>query len=203
MSEALVEGTLTSYLPPHVLRRLTSGAPAPAPHAERFEAAVLLADIRGFTRMTELMASRGPDGVEMFTDAMNRYFGGMINHVVEHGGEVVSFAGDALLAVWPVGEGTPTAALDAAAGCALVLATRDAAVAPGVDARLRVRLAVATGEVAGLEVGRPSRQIYCALMGAPIDRVSEAIDAADAGEVATDAAGWELLRDHAEGRRRR
>ena len=101
MTEALVERSLTSYLPPHVLRRLTSPAPAPAPHAERFQAAVLLADIRGFTRMTELMASRGPDGVEMFTDAMNRYFGAMIDCVAEHGGEVVSFAGDALLAVWP------------------------------------------------------------------------------------------------------
>ena len=153
-------------MPRHVLRRLAAGEAPRAPYGGRFAGTVLLADIRGFTRLTEQMAARGPEGVELFTDAMNRYFGGMIDCVGEHGGEVVSFAGDALLAIWPAGESTPAAALEAAAGCALVLATRDAAVAPGVDARLRVRLAVAAGELAGLEVGRPTHQIYCCLMGA-------------------------------------
>ena len=69
--------------------------------------------------LTEQMAARGPDGVEIFTAAMNRYFGGMIDCVGEHGGEVISFAGDALLASGQGDQGRSRAALDAAADCAL------------------------------------------------------------------------------------
>ena len=179
---------------------IAAGGPPRPPYAERVRGAVLLGDVRGFTQLTERMAAHGPDGVETLTAAMNRYFGGMIDSIGEHGGEVVNFAGDALLALWPEGEQELPHSLAAAADCALELAAQDADVAAGLDARLQVRLAVAAGELSGLQVGRPSRMVYSCLMGAPLERVAEAIDHAGAGEVAIDTAGWALLRDRAAGR---
>src|SRR4051794_41641865 len=78
--------SLTSYLPPYVLRALGRGDVPEPPYSERLDGAVLLGDVRGFTRLTEQMAERGPDGVETLTVAMNRYFGGMIDLVGEYGG---------------------------------------------------------------------------------------------------------------------
>ena len=45
-------GALTSYLPLRVRRRLLEGLPE-LPLADTFEGALLIADISGFTRMTE------------------------------------------------------------------------------------------------------------------------------------------------------
>ena len=191
--------SLTSYVPPHVLRRLAADGPPRTPYSEPVAGAVLLGDVRGFTRLTERMAAHGPDGVETLTAAMNRYFGGMIDRIGDYGGEVVSFAGDALLALWPDSGAGLDAALEAAADCALVLAGQDADVAAGLDARLQVRMAVAAGELSGLQVGRPSRQVYSCLMGGPLERAAEAIEHAGAGEVAVDAAGWARLSAHADG----
>ena len=195
-------GTLSSYVPDYVLRQLAADGPRQPPHAEPLAGAVLLADVRGFTRLTEQMAERGPEGVETLISAMNRYFGGMIDCIGDHGGEVVSFAGDAMLALWPVAadDDGPAAAVHAAARCAVVLGAQDADVAAGVDARLKVRLAISAGELSGLQVGGLGRRVYCFLMGRPLERVAEAISHAAAGEVAIDGGAWELLRGHAEGR---
>jgi predicted ATPase/class 3 adenylate cyclase len=195
-------GALTSYLPGYLLRQLAADGPRQPPHAEPLAGAVLLADVRGFTRLTEQMAERGPDGVETLTSAMNRYFGGMIDCIGDHGGEVVSFAGDAMLALWPAAatDDGLAAAVHAAARCAVVLGAQDADVAAGVEARLKVRLAIGVGDLSGVQVGGMGGRIYCFLMGRPLERVAEAISHAAAGEVAIDAAGWELLRGHAEGR---
>ena len=64
-------------------------------------AGVLFADISGFTRLTEQLAELGPEGAEQLTRLLNRYFGSIIDAIEEAGGDVLKFAGDALLAVWP------------------------------------------------------------------------------------------------------
>ena len=64
--------------------------------------AVLFADISGFTALSERLAAKGADGVEELTQILNAYFGRLIEVIVDHGGDVVKFAGDALLAFWPV-----------------------------------------------------------------------------------------------------
>jgi hypothetical protein len=42
---------------------------------ETFEGAVLIADISGFTGLTEVLSSREVAGVEMLTKCMNNFFG--------------------------------------------------------------------------------------------------------------------------------
>src|SRR5437867_8848650 len=94
-------GALIPYLPEFVGRRLAAH-PEPLSGAERERtlAAVLFADISGFTALAEELGPRGPAGAEELTSRLNACFGQLISLVAEHGGDVVKFAGDALLALW-------------------------------------------------------------------------------------------------------
>lgn len=55
------------------------------------------ADISGFTALSERLASFGREGAEELTVLLNRCFGGMIDIVDDHHGDVLKFGGDALL----------------------------------------------------------------------------------------------------------
>src|SRR5438874_1465574 len=97
--------SFTSYVPALILRRLAfDPSPLPLPHADTFPGAVLFADISGFTALTERLAEHGRTGVEELTQMLNEYFGRIIEIVIVHGGDVVKFAGDALLALWQAEE---------------------------------------------------------------------------------------------------
>ena len=96
-----LEETLSGYLPDVVLRRLARASSFPtAPALERFPAAVLFADISGFTRLTEHFAQQGACGAEQVSAHLNAYFEQLIDSIAGHGGDVVKFAGDALVSVF-------------------------------------------------------------------------------------------------------
>src|SRR5262249_30783086 len=92
---------LVSYVPAVIARLFPADHPPNGAIQGLHSAAVLLADISGFTTMTESLALRGAAGVEELTRCLNVYFGQLIDLIAEHGGDVVKFAGDALVAIWP------------------------------------------------------------------------------------------------------
>jgi class 3 adenylate cyclase len=57
----------------------------------------LFVDVAGFTALTESLASRGAAGAEDLTALLNAYFGQIIDAIVDRGGDIVKFAGDARL----------------------------------------------------------------------------------------------------------
>src|SRR5690242_1825154 len=95
----LVE-TLASYLPSLIVKRLLT-EPSLVPDLEQLSGAVFFADISGFTSLTERLVQRDPYGVEDLSRVLNTYFGQLIELIHSHGGDVVKFAGDSLLAIWP------------------------------------------------------------------------------------------------------
>src|SRR5262245_45985526 len=103
--------TLGSYVPAAIVRYANRRAPhPPEPTGETFDAIALFADISGFTALTERLAARGPSGAEELTGLLNGYFGSLIDFISTAGGDVVKFAGDALLALWPIAPGADAAA---------------------------------------------------------------------------------------------
>jgi class 3 adenylate cyclase len=79
---------LASYVPALVVRRFADRhEPLDRPESERFVAAVLFADISGFTVLTERLAGTGPSGVEELTELLNECFDELVELVDEHGGQ--------------------------------------------------------------------------------------------------------------------
>src|ERR1051326_4432529 len=120
--------TLGSYVPAMIIRRAEQGiAQFTQPTVEKFSATVLFADISGFTALTERLAARGAAGAEDLTHLLNTYLGQLIDLITIHGGDIVKFAGDAVLALWPVNEenGEDLTALTArVAQCSLTIQER-------------------------------------------------------------------------------
>src|SRR5882672_8718356 len=112
-----------SYVPTLVLRRVAKNTERiTEPITERFETAVLFADISGFTALTEKLAGHGAVGMEELSQVISAYFGCLVDVIVDHGGDIVKFAGDALLALWPASADEPLAvATRRATQCALAI----------------------------------------------------------------------------------
>ena len=66
------------------------------------EAAVLFADLSGFSRRAnELLSQHGSEGAARLATLLTAAFSQLVECIHAHGGEVVRYAGDALLAWWP------------------------------------------------------------------------------------------------------
>ena len=65
-------------------------------HAEDMQAAIWLSDLRGFTALSDRLAA------EIVVDILNQYFDCQVPVIREHGGEILKFMGDGLLAVFPI-----------------------------------------------------------------------------------------------------
>ena len=67
-------------------------------HAETMQAAIWLSDLRGFTALSDRLPA------ETVVDILNGYFDCQVSSIRTHGGEVLKFMGDGLLAVFPIDE---------------------------------------------------------------------------------------------------
>lgn len=91
---------LTSYLPRRLVAQLASD-PASVRTPESFQAATLLADLSGFTALAGDLSAEGAAGAEKLTSILASSLGRLVDLVYSMGGDVVAFAGDAVMAVWP------------------------------------------------------------------------------------------------------
>ena len=67
-------------------------------HTDTMDAAIWLSDLRGFTALSDRLPA------ETVVDILNRYFDCQVHTIRNHGGEVLKFMGDGLLAVFPIDE---------------------------------------------------------------------------------------------------
>jgi len=144
---------LSSYVSALAARRLVGRhEPLREPESEQLAAAVLFADISGFMALTERLAGTGPGGVEELTELLNGCFGELVGLVADHGGDVVKFAGDALLALWPADEDLPAVTAQAAScGLAMQRVLHAGELAAGT--RLGVRIGIGAGLVSAAHLG--------------------------------------------------
>src|SRR6202049_121627 len=67
-------------------------------HTDTMDAAIWLSDLRGFTALSDRLPAR------TVVDILNHYFDCQVSAIRSHGGEVLKFMGDGLLAVFPIAE---------------------------------------------------------------------------------------------------
>ena len=192
---------LATYVPMRVLLRLASGAPAlTVPCAERFTAAGLFVDISGSTMLAERLGVRGPVGAEELSRVLNTYFGQLIEIIAAHGGDIVKFAGDGLLALWRAAEASIATATHRAAQCGLTLQQQlhDYPVADGI--RLSARIGVGGGATAIYYLGGADGQWEFLVSGPSVARVCAAERQAQPGEIVLMGEVWPQVSDAFVGR---
>ena len=121
---------------------------------ETIRAVIWLSDLRGFTSLSESLPR------DVLIELLNAYFGPLCDAVSKHGGEVLKFIGDAMLAIFPIADDaaqTCNAALEAAEVAAAALAEenskREAAALP----RIEYGLALHVGDVMYGNIGGDTR----------------------------------------------
>ena len=190
---------LACYVPSLILRRMTADAGATmAPAVERFPAAVLFADLSGFTALTEHLTRHSPAGAEELTRILDLYFGHLVGVVLSHGGDVVKFAGDGLLALWYGDEPLATLA-QRAVQCGLAVQMMMAPDAWGSfdDAapppNLKVRVGVGAGDVTTMHIGGVFGRWELLVTGAALMETGRAESEARPGEVVIAPTAWPLV----------
>jgi class 3 adenylate cyclase len=115
--------------------------------------------------------------------------------IAAHGGEVITFAGDGLLAAWPAIDEDLAVSTRRAGQAALAVRAALHDYDAGNGVRLSLRLGVGAGEVLALHVGGVGGRWQLLLSGAPLLQVSGAEQRAAPGEAVLSPQAWELVRD--------
>lgn len=112
LSHQIAINLLDAYVGPEAGRRILSGE-IHRGSLEVIRAVIFYADLRGFTSVADRYER------EVLVEALNAYFDCLVPVITEHGGQVLKFLGDGLLAAFPLGDHAPPdvceRALDAAA----------------------------------------------------------------------------------------
>ena len=182
-----------SYAPAWVRRRLAeAAAPLHAGEAVPLQAAVLFADVSGFTTLADRLALRGAAGAEELSRLLNDYFGQLLALVASHGGEPFKFAGDALMALWPAHGADLDTATQRAAACALAIQARLHLYQAGGGTTLSLRVAVAQGAAAGVALASAARW-HGVVIGALLNDVVQALSRAQPGDAVVSAQAWSAI----------
>ncbi len=147
-----------------------------------------MADIIGYTALTERYAQRA-EGVEELKTLLNDFFGRLNMLILDHGGDIVSFAGDSVFALWQGEEDALMLAAQSALAAQQSLDRSDL----GEGLLLRMRIVVAAGEVTIATVGGHAGQWHCLMTGAPLAAIGAGLAQTEPGTVVLDPAAVAVI----------
>ncbi|MDB5621104.1 adenylate/guanylate cyclase domain-containing protein [Tardiphaga sp.] len=124
-------------------------------HTETMHAAIWLSDLRGFTALSDRLPP------EQVVEILNLYFDCQVAAILKHGGEVLKFMGDGLLAVFPISDEREAQAvcsrvLEAASEARAAVAAMEF-VAGDVTERFRFGVALHVGRILYGNIGGGNR----------------------------------------------
>jgi tetratricopeptide (TPR) repeat protein len=154
---------LDAYVPLGLARRLSGEGDVEV----WFDGAVLVADIAGYSELTERSSARGEEGVEELSALLSAAFREALGVIDAHGGEVVYFAGDALVCYWEGHSAGDTA--DRVATCGRELLELASQSSSELGLALRFHVSVASGPLWAARIGGGSG-LWDLLFGGPVVR---------------------------------
>ena len=155
-------------------------------YVEAIRAAIWLSDMRGFTSVSERLPPQA------LIDRLNLYFGCQVPAVLSHGGEVLKFMGDGLLAIFPIAAESDVGEIcRRTLACAQTFRQSIAELPPPAkdEAPIRFGLALHVGEVMYGNIGGGNRLDFTCIgpavnLAARLEKVAaklgEAVVASDA-----------------------
>jgi adenylate cyclase len=152
--------TFASFVPKRLVQQLLATGDALRLGGSRREVTILFTDIEGFTNITE---KADPEQVMIWT---SRYLAVLSAVIMEYGGTVDKFVGDAVMAIWNAPADDPD---HVAHACAAVLACREANRKLNAEFEsqgwptYRTRFGLHTGEAVVGTIGSSDRMAYTVL----------------------------------------
>lgn len=150
----------------------------------------MFADLSGFTVLTEHLMSRGAQGAEQLSEALNHIFAPLVRLVYDRGGFIPYFAGDAFMAVFPSAHSAMTAleALHVAVTARAFFAGKGFHVG---EFPISIKIGAAFGEVEWGIVGQKRKSFY--FRGRAVHHCAQGQIAAGNLEIVLDSSMKELL----------
>ncbi len=147
----LARTLLETYVGPHAAEMVLAGATRRG-SGTTVRAAIMICDLRDFTRISDNWPR---DDV---IDLLNGYFDAMVEPITQHGGEILKFIGDGLLAIFPLTEPAACAnLLHAVTGARKAMAELNARHAETGRAPLRYGIGIHVGDVMYGNIGSQTR----------------------------------------------
>jgi predicted ATPase/class 3 adenylate cyclase len=177
--------TLLPCVPAPVLAMHLADPMHSAVTGQYFTGTLVIADLSGFTALSNRLATAGRQGSEEISAIINRLFGMLLDEIYAYGGGVVKFGGDAVTAFFDTGDVGDDHALRA---CAAVHAIQvrmhefaDLKTSQGVFS-LHLRISVHSDRIFFTEVGTAGHTTLI-MTGRAVNRLMVAQEAAMPGEI--------------------
>ncbi|XP_041983062.1 adenylate cyclase type 10-like isoform X2 [Aricia agestis] len=156
----------------------------------RFVGVLLMADVSGFTALSERYNNAGKAGTYQLTAILNTYLGSLIEVVYSYGGDIIKFAGDAFLALWKLDKRSFLCqTIHTAIACSLVIQHAYGSFETDAKVNLKVKLAIAAGNLIFSPIGAGSEMNYV-LFGLPVLEAKKAESLCASGEVKLTPTAW-------------
>jgi class 3 adenylate cyclase/tetratricopeptide (TPR) repeat protein len=141
-----------TYLSASLLRAVAAHPTRGLPWCDEVDGTMVMADLSGFTSLSERLASLGDEGAERLTGIINSFFARMLETASRFGGDTITFGGDAILLLF---DGSDHAGRAVAASLAMLKQVQRAAAVDSGDGKARI----------GMSVGAHSAPILLAAAG--------------------------------------
>ncbi len=174
--------TVASYLPTILLDTIHHYPDRPSPWIDPLEGSLLLADISGFTSMSERLAEAGKEGAELLTSIISQYFHNMLDIARKYGGTKIKFGGDALLLLFN-NENHAYRAVTAALAMQRATFKLKTFRVDKYRIRLKMTVGVHSGTFWSATAGLPDKRMQHFILGQEASRVDDVQSAANPGEL--------------------
>uniref|UniRef100_A0A7M5XBN8 Guanylate cyclase domain-containing protein n=2 Tax=Clytia hemisphaerica TaxID=252671 RepID=A0A7M5XBN8_9CNID len=166
------------------------------PATKEFLGVVLFADISGFTKLTECYSTLetsadGTSGTDKLSATLNAYIGKIVEEIIQSNGDILKFAGDAILATWKCSDigHNAKALLNKVINCSIDIQKKCHNFVTEVGIVLCVKLAIAVGPMCLTFVGLPTDKEFD-LSGDAVDDVGLTEKQATPGAVILSQLAW-------------
>ena len=186
--------TLASYVPGIIVEQLMHGETLEVPFRKQYETVCVFCDISGFTKLSEHMARTGK-GAEGVSRNINKYFQMMVKIISSGGGDVLKFAGDAMIVLWPEGDqDSIQTRLHRATQCAVYIQQKLDQATIEDSVQLSVKIGIGVGMVSVIHIGGTHKRMEYLAVGDPLIQAFHAEHHAVSGQVMVSPQVWKLLR---------
>ncbi|XP_074465209.1 adenylate cyclase type 10-like [Larus michahellis] len=152
---------------------------------------------KGFTALTEKFVQRsGVDrGTDELAQTLNEYLCDILEEFLIFGGDILKFAGDAVLVLWRTPPQEVARTISLVLHCSQQIQKKYGRRDTDVGQKIQLKIGISAGTMSLPVFGDESWQHFC-IFGPCLAEVRDAKEVAGAGEVVLSATCWELCEQH-------